>query len=301
MNRFFLPSCFNNHRGDSERNGTVPNRINAKIIWNARGNRHCTEESLTKERPYVIQLLTGSELKAVGIGDVEIKNPNGTSRTLKGVLHVPKLKCGLMSLNTLALVGLDSTIRKDGCTVSDGDFRIDSPIRNGLCVWTQDEESDFDGGANALFAGTVFRIADHVHKDIGDRPLWTMLLSRPNLFQNATSASRRSGGHATKETFPNSVSRSVQTASNPKAVHPNQWLKRHAHVQTDQKVVGRRIRNAARASRQGRFRSRIGMDDLHTSVRTRSSNSEKTPSPACISILWTERAKYTKYRVDLAF
>ena len=42
------------------------------------------------------------------------------------------------------------------------------------------------------------------------------------------------------------------------------------------------------------------MDDLHASVKTRCSNSEKTPSPACISILRTERAKYTKYRVNPA-
>jgi hypothetical protein len=104
-----------------------------------------------KHRLYVGGI--GSGLKAVGIGDVEIKDPNGKSTTLKGVLCVPKLKCGLMSLNTLALVGMDSTIMKDGCTVSDGDFRIHSPIKNGLCVWTQDGDSNHDGGVNALFAG----------------------------------------------------------------------------------------------------------------------------------------------------
>ena len=86
-------------------------------------------------------------------------------------------------------------------------------------------------------SGAVFRIADHVRTDISDRPLWTMLLSGPNLFQNATSASRQSISHVAKETFPNLVSRSVQMASNPKTVHPNQWLKCHVHVQTDQKVV----------------------------------------------------------------
>ena len=80
-------------------------------------NYHCL-----KHRLYVGGI--GSGLKAVGVGDVEIKDPNGISRTLNGVLHVPGLKCGLMSLNTLALVGLNSTITKDGCVVSDGDFRI---------------------------------------------------------------------------------------------------------------------------------------------------------------------------------
>jgi len=76
----------------------------------------------------------GSGLKAVGVGDVKITDPNGKARTLNGVLHVPALKCGLMSLNTLALVGFTSTITKDGCVVSDGDFKIHSPIRNGLCI-----------------------------------------------------------------------------------------------------------------------------------------------------------------------
>jgi hypothetical protein len=106
-----------------------------------------------KHRLYVGGI--GSGLKAVGIGDVEIKDPNGKSITLEGVLHAPKLKCGLMSLNTLALVGLDSTIAKNGCTVSDGDFRIHSPIKNGLCMWTQDgdSESGHDWGVNALFVG----------------------------------------------------------------------------------------------------------------------------------------------------
>jgi len=50
------------------------------------------------------------------------------------VLYVPKLKCGLMALNQLALLGWTSIITKDGCTVSDGDFSIHSEIRNGLCV-----------------------------------------------------------------------------------------------------------------------------------------------------------------------
>ena len=91
----------------------------------------------------------GSGLKAVGIGDVKITDPNGKTHLLNGVLHVPALKCGLMSLNTLALAGFTSTITKDGCVVSDGEFRIHSPIRNGLCVWG---EGSIEGDANAMFA-----------------------------------------------------------------------------------------------------------------------------------------------------
>jgi hypothetical protein len=58
-----------------------------------------------------------------------------------------------MSLNTLTLVGLDSTIT-NGCTVSDGDFEILSPIKNRLYVWSE-EETMINGGANTLFADIV--------------------------------------------------------------------------------------------------------------------------------------------------
>src|SRR5579862_9604022 len=114
-----------------------------------------------KHRLYVGGI--GSGLKAVGVGDIEIKDPNGTSRILNGVLHVPGLKTGLMSLNTLALVGLNSTITKEGCVVSDGDFMIHSPIRNGLCVWSEESHgngvphSDATIHADALFAGIAPR------------------------------------------------------------------------------------------------------------------------------------------------
>ena len=109
-----------------------------------------------KHRLYVGGI--GSGLKAVGIGDVEIKDPAGKSRILNGVLHVPALKCGLLSLNTLALVlGLNTMITKDGCVVSDGDFKIHSPIRNGLCVWGEGAPIDGGNDANALFASIAPR------------------------------------------------------------------------------------------------------------------------------------------------
>jgi hypothetical protein len=94
-------------------------------------------------------------------------NSSGKSRILKRVLHVPGLKCGLMSLNTLALVGLHSLITKSGCTMSDGDFKIHSPIKNGLCVWSQDDNPEVDGGTNALFAGIkqeIVLLMDHYER-----------------------------------------------------------------------------------------------------------------------------------------
>ena len=96
----------------------------------------------------------GSGVLAVGIGDVPITDPNGNVRVLRGVLHVPKLKCGLMALNQLALLGWTSTITIDGCTVSDGNFNIHSAIKNGLCVWSQ-SGVPHSNNANALFAGVA--------------------------------------------------------------------------------------------------------------------------------------------------
>jgi len=103
-----------------------------------------------KHRLYVGGI--GSRLKAVGVGDIEIRDSDGKSRILKSVLHIPVLKCELMSLNMLALVGLNSTITEDGCVVTHRDFKIHSPIRNGLCIWSEEGISAENGGINGLFA-----------------------------------------------------------------------------------------------------------------------------------------------------
>lgn len=63
------------------------------------------------------------------VGNITIKDPNGYSRTLNNVFYIPKLKNRLMSLNILALIGLNSTITKDR------NFRIYSPIKKELCIW----------------------------------------------------------------------------------------------------------------------------------------------------------------------
>src|SRR5277367_847014 len=112
-------------------------------------NDHCL-----KHRLYVGGI--GSGLLAVGVGYVEITDPKGNERVLKSVLHVPKLKCGLMALNTLALLRWTSVITKDGCTVLEGNCRIHSKIRNGLCVWSQTPRVPTGrANVNALFAGVA--------------------------------------------------------------------------------------------------------------------------------------------------
>jgi transposase InsO family protein len=85
------------------------------------------------------------------------------------VLHVLDLKCGLMSLNTLALAGLNSTITKDGYTVLDGNFRIHSQIRNELCVWSQSAGGGVDDeDVKALFAGVVKKLSlTNLHERLG--------------------------------------------------------------------------------------------------------------------------------------
>jgi len=117
------------------------NIAHVKGVWikdnGATHHMHYDKSLFTDYHPLKHRLYVGgiaSGLKAVGVGNVKITDPTGKSRVLNAVLHVPALKCGLMSLNMLALVGLNSTITKDGCIMSDGDFRIHSPIRNGLCV-----------------------------------------------------------------------------------------------------------------------------------------------------------------------
>src|SRR5271170_2630896 len=110
-----------------------------------------TDYHRLKHRLYVGGI--GSGLLAAGIRNVRITDPNGNVRVLEGVLYVPKLKSGLMALNQLALLGWRSIIEKDGCTVSDGNFSIHSPIKNGLCVWSQ--SSAPQDGVNGLFAGVA--------------------------------------------------------------------------------------------------------------------------------------------------
>jgi len=54
-----------------------------------------------KHRLYVGGI--GSNLLAVGVGNVRITDPNGNVHILEGVLYIPRLKSGLMALNQLAL------------------------------------------------------------------------------------------------------------------------------------------------------------------------------------------------------
>jgi len=89
-----------------------------------------TDYHKLKHRLYVGGI--GSGLLAVGIGNVPIRDRSGNICILENVLHVPKLKNGLMSLTQLAVKGWTSTINKGGCTVTQGDFSIHSPITNGL-------------------------------------------------------------------------------------------------------------------------------------------------------------------------
>jgi hypothetical protein len=95
----------------------------------------------------------GSGVMAIGIGKVSITDPNGNVRVLENVLHIPKLKCGLMSLDILTLQGWTSTISKNGCTVSDGKFSIHSQIKNGLHMCVESDSRFLHTGPNALFAG----------------------------------------------------------------------------------------------------------------------------------------------------
>jgi hypothetical protein len=77
-----------------------------------------------------------SSLPAIGVGKVRIHDGNGHSRELEGVLHVPQLKNGLMSLTRAnMMMSWKSVIENGRCTVSDGEFKIHADIVDGLCKW----------------------------------------------------------------------------------------------------------------------------------------------------------------------
>ena len=87
---------------------------------------HYDKSLFTDYHPLKHHLYIGgisSGLKAVGVGEISIKDPNSNTHTFKSVLHILKLKCGLMSLNTLDLLGWASTITKTECTFSDGNSK----------------------------------------------------------------------------------------------------------------------------------------------------------------------------------
>jgi len=72
----------------------------------------------------------------------------------------------LMSLNQLALKGWVSIIKKDGCTVSHGDFSIHSPIKDGLCWWVQEHTAE----SAAFLASTTAKLKpslDDWHERLG--------------------------------------------------------------------------------------------------------------------------------------
>src|SRR5436305_2037696 len=112
-----------------------------------------------------------SGLPAVGVGKVVVTDDSGIqSRVLKNVLYVPKLKHGLFSLTKATLDGWKSVFVGKGCTVTNGAFKIYTPIHDGLCKW----RSRFYKGiaaANVAIGGEGVTIKDwherfgHVSKD----------------------------------------------------------------------------------------------------------------------------------------
>jgi hypothetical protein len=69
----------------------------------------------------------------------------------------------------------------DDCTVSDGEFRIHSLIRNGLCVWREGEL--IDGRVNALFAGIAPK-----EISLTDWHEWLAHISKGTLLKHGESA-----------------------------------------------------------------------------------------------------------------
>ena len=71
----------------------------------------------------------------MGVGKVRITDKKGNTRILKDVLYMPKLKNNLLSLTALTLAGWRSVFENGSCTVTHGDFMIQTPIEDGLCIF----------------------------------------------------------------------------------------------------------------------------------------------------------------------
>ena len=77
-----------------------------------------------------------NDLMTMRIDNISIINPVNNNRILKKILHIPKLKNDLMSLNQLTLKKWISIIMKDDCIIIHNKFKIHNLIRNKLCVWS---------------------------------------------------------------------------------------------------------------------------------------------------------------------
>jgi Pol polyprotein, beta-barrel domain len=76
-------------------------------------------------------------LPAVEVGKVRIADDRGRTRVLNNVLYIPKLKNNLLSITKATLDGWRSVFENGGCTTTHGDdFRIYTPIQDGLCIFT---------------------------------------------------------------------------------------------------------------------------------------------------------------------
>ena len=73
----------------------------------------------------------------MGGGKVRIADDCGRTRILNNVLYIPKLKNNLLSIMKTTLDGWRSVFENGACTTTHGDnFRIYTPIQDGLCIFT---------------------------------------------------------------------------------------------------------------------------------------------------------------------
>ena len=62
----------------------------------------------------------GRQLKAIGMGDLEVEMPNGlksTTMTFKNAIHVPQMAFTLISISRLDKAGYQITFKKGMCTI----------------------------------------------------------------------------------------------------------------------------------------------------------------------------------------
>jgi hypothetical protein len=81
-------------------------------------------------------------LKVVGRGNVKLSDKHGNFAIMQDVLHVPKLRNGLLSLTRASTEqGFDTLISGNSMIFTDGNVRIETDIVDGLCFTPVDQHN----------------------------------------------------------------------------------------------------------------------------------------------------------------
>ena len=102
----------------------IPNKKCRVCLDSGASNQYCPDhDKFESYRPLAgcdITMANGHKLKAMGIGDVHIKLPNGSKPTcsmLKSTIHTPEMAFTLISIGCLDKVNCQVIFREGACTI----------------------------------------------------------------------------------------------------------------------------------------------------------------------------------------